>query len=429
MMRAFSRTRITAAVATAAATALVVAPTASPTPPRLGAAQPTAVQLDLAASATPMGTASVAPLTVEPVAVTPPDPTQLRAARAAMQRLSPETSEAPEALAASAVVAPFNAASNTIDSVYEWAKGWVEYGVSLSQYVLQFIPLGYLIGDQVGIIYYNLVEPIADSVVYQLIDPIVNDPLNISSYVNGAIAVGQTTVAALVDTAVAEFYYFFGWLIPPLPPLPLAVTEVTDVTELTEVTDTTDLAAMKVEEDAPVDGDVVDPALEGALPAPAAAPEAVVEQVEFVEAAKVPEPTDVLGPITEPATEPLTVTEPAQPDPEPTEPVEPVDPATDLAPVAGPTKDVANGVAAQGQVRSGSQAIVVRADSPGGPTRVDAQHPARAEASSSASTAPAEDAAPTSPSAPTAATTPSAPTSTTGTDTEASAAPAADTAP
>ena len=93
----------------------------------------------------------------------------------------------------------------------------MSYGVDLAQYALQFIPYGYLIGNQVGIVYDTLVLPISDSVVYDLIIPVVNDPLNLASYVNGLVAVGSTTVNAFINFGIAEFNYFFGWLIPPLP--------------------------------------------------------------------------------------------------------------------------------------------------------------------------------------------------------------------
>jgi hypothetical protein len=87
----------------------------------------------------------------------------------------------------------------------------------LTNYVLGFIPFGGLISSQANIVYGYLVRPISDSVVYQLIVPVVNDPLNPASYVNGAIAVGQATVNGLISAGFAELNYFFGGLIPPLP--------------------------------------------------------------------------------------------------------------------------------------------------------------------------------------------------------------------
>lgn len=120
-----------------------------------------------------------------------------------------------------ATPAPTNAASDFVNSVYGFGRYWVSYGVQLADYALGFVPGLAFIGDQISIVYFNLGLPIADSVVYGLIDPVLNDPLNPASYINGLINVGGTTVGALVNTGLAEFNYFFGWLIPPLPPLPL----------------------------------------------------------------------------------------------------------------------------------------------------------------------------------------------------------------
>lgn len=160
-----------------------------------------------------------------------PNPAHFAAAKAAIERIDPAAAAvastrqaAVSSAVAAAVPAPLNAASDAINSGYQFIQYWVDYGVQLTNYVLQFIPYGYLISGQVNILYYNLIRPIADSVVYGLIDPVVNDPLNPASYVNGLITVGQTTVNAAINTGIAEFNYFFGWLIPPLPPLPLAVT-------------------------------------------------------------------------------------------------------------------------------------------------------------------------------------------------------------
>ena len=144
-------------------------------------------------------------------------PKQLDTARTVIVRLDPKAAS----LLPQAAPAPLNAASNSIASAYQWLQAWVSYGVDLAQYVLEFIPFGYLIGNQIGIVYDALVVPISDSVVYGLIIPVVNDPLNLASYVNGPVAVGSTTVNALINVGIAEFNYFFGWLHPAAPPAPV----------------------------------------------------------------------------------------------------------------------------------------------------------------------------------------------------------------
>ena len=166
--------------------------------------------------------------TVRTFAANPPNPAHFAAAGAALGRLvsavvPPAPLLSPPPAARTRAVAPqatLNAASDGIVAAYQAIQYWVDYGVQLSSYVLQFVPFGYQISSQINIFYYDLIRPIANSVVYGLIVPVVNDPLNPASYVNGLIAVGQASVDAVVNTGIAEFNQFFGWLIPPLPPLP-----------------------------------------------------------------------------------------------------------------------------------------------------------------------------------------------------------------
>ncbi|PXX08924.1 hypothetical protein [Mycolicibacterium moriokaense] len=136
---------------------------------------------------------------------------------AAAQRMAPGvvSPAAPEA----AAPAPQNAASDLIITAWNAVLPWIDYGVNLTDYVLGFIPYGYLIGDQVSIAYYSLVRPVANSFVVDLVAPVVNAPLNINSYLNGLAALGSVTVTSLINLGINEFNYFFGWLIPPIPPI------------------------------------------------------------------------------------------------------------------------------------------------------------------------------------------------------------------
>ncbi len=160
---------------------------------------------------------------VRSLVTTPPNPEHFAAAKAAIARIDPAASATLAVQAA--VPVPLNAASDWIVSGYQFIQSWVTYGVQLADYALQFIPYGSLISGQINIFYYNLILPISDSIVYGLVVPVVNEPLNPSSYINGLITVGQTTVNAAINTGIAQFSYFFGWLIPPLPPLPLAAAQ------------------------------------------------------------------------------------------------------------------------------------------------------------------------------------------------------------
>jgi hypothetical protein len=122
--------------------------------------------------------------------------------------------------------APQSAASDLIVTAWNAVLPWIDYGVNLTDYVLGFIPFGYLIGDQVSIVYYSLVRPVANSFVVNLVAPVVNAPLNINSYLNGLAALGSVTVTSLINLGINEFNYFFGWLIPPIPPIGLAAKTV-----------------------------------------------------------------------------------------------------------------------------------------------------------------------------------------------------------
>jgi hypothetical protein len=241
------RSHLAAGMAALAVSAVALSPAAIP----VRDAGPDAVtrSVDLASS-------------VRPIVLEPLRPEQVAVARDAIERLDPEAAALIPAPPADPV--PLNAASDGINAAYQWLQGWVNYGVELTQYVLQFIPYGYLIGDQVGLVYYDLVVPIADSVVYDPIDPVVNDPLNIWSYVNGIGAVAATTVASFINFGIAELNYFFGWLIPPIPPVPFATTETTEVAEVALTTAAETPAESLAPIDAPAE-QAADPAVSPAV--------------------------------------------------------------------------------------------------------------------------------------------------------------------
>jgi hypothetical protein len=146
-------------------------------------------------------------------------------------RLSSSQTVTPEfrALAAAAQqqLAAQNAATNAVDYAYSVLTYWTDYGVELADYALQFVPMGYLISSQINIIYPQVIG-VTDSIVYDLIDPVLEDPLDPATYLDGLIDVAVSTINALVNVVLAEVDYFFGWLIPPLPPRPFAVSAMSD---------------------------------------------------------------------------------------------------------------------------------------------------------------------------------------------------------
>ncbi len=132
-----------------------------------------------------------------------------------------------------AVVQPQNAASNIIDSVYSVSRYWANYvALDLGPWLIGWIPFGYLINDQIFIWYPTFVLPVVDSFVYQFLDPVVNDPLNVNAWVGGLNAIANTAINGAISGVQQEINYLLSlqWLpfpIPPLPPWPFAATAST----------------------------------------------------------------------------------------------------------------------------------------------------------------------------------------------------------
>jgi hypothetical protein len=124
---------------------------------------------------------------------------------------------------AAADVTAQNAASDFVDWVYQGIVEWADYfALELAPWALGWIPLGNLITDQIYALYPPIID-FTDSIVYDLVDPVLNDPLNLAVWANGLSAVAYTAVASLINAGINEINlvidYFLGWL-PPLPPIP-----------------------------------------------------------------------------------------------------------------------------------------------------------------------------------------------------------------
>ncbi|GAS98050.1 PE family protein [Mycolicibacterium canariasense] len=146
------------------------------------------------------------------------------------------TTAAPSAAPAAATVAPKSAAlafpglSNAIIDGYNWAIGWVDYGVDLAQYAVGWIPVANIFAPQIGIVYYNLIEPILTSAVYNtayVIGGQVDLIQGISNVINDSVTAGRGFIQAEINWALS-------WL-PPLPPVPLATTATTTMAKTTAV--------------------------------------------------------------------------------------------------------------------------------------------------------------------------------------------------
>lgn len=177
-----------------------------------------ALKLSLSpASAVPTSPLKRAPISqlataVQPRAAAAPSPTPVSTPA------QPEAAATPGPVVASSL-------TNGVDQAYQFIQYWVDYGVDLAQWGAGFVPvIGGLVSAQIGIVYDNLVRPIANSFVYNLVDPILNDP-SFSSIVNSFGRFGSDIVNSVINFAWAEARYF----LPPLPPLPgLALQTTTD---------------------------------------------------------------------------------------------------------------------------------------------------------------------------------------------------------
>jgi hypothetical protein len=349
-MNASVRSRLAAGVAALAVTSLAVAQTSAPLP--RPASTPTHAPVALAAS-------------VRALPVEPARPEQLAAAGAALHRIDPDASVrvpvalavTPNANATTNASATTNAAADIspagINEGYEWLLGWVTYGVQVAQYALQFVPyLGPFIGNQIGIVYYNLVVPIADSVVYGFIDPVVSDPLNINTWIAGVSAVATTTALALVNTGVAELNYFFGWLIPPIPPIgsfPFSAANAT--TTAAAATATPRAAAVRVAPGATAQAEKTateaNDATDASGVADAPGEPGTTTTTDGVETSR----TEAVGTSTDPkATDTPAADAPATPDTSNSDDASP--PSTPSTPNKTPTTSSAGSVGAQGDVRN-----------------------------------------------------------------------------
>ena len=188
--------------------------------------------------------------------------------------------------------AVLNAASDIINDVYAVTRYWANYvSLELGPWLINWVPFGYLISDQIYIWYPDFVLPVVDSFVYDFLDPVVNNPLDLGVWVTGIGDIINTAVTGVYNGIVSEIQYVldFGWFPIPLPPLPdfplpfaadsteaavtLAASEAdpateaaadTQATETTPATETTDAAGATEDTGAPADpeapaGEVAEP--------------------------------------------------------------------------------------------------------------------------------------------------------------------------
>ncbi|WP_275571268.1 MULTISPECIES: hypothetical protein [Mycolicibacterium] len=147
-----------------------------------------------------------------------------------------------------------NAASDLIDTVYSISRYWANYvSLDLGPWLINWIPFGYLISDQIYIWYPDFVLPVVDSFVYDFLDPVVNDPLNLNVWLDGIGDIINTALTGVYNGVVGEIQYAlsFDWFpiplppLPPFPPLPIFDAAGATPTEVTLASSETDEAAVE----------------------------------------------------------------------------------------------------------------------------------------------------------------------------------------
>jgi hypothetical protein len=231
-MHVGARSFVTAGVAAVAASAVALTPAVVPKPP------------DITVPAVHLSAAQVTP------------PTGADIAAAINQFASTAAAAAPSSAAQT------TSPGDAIIAVWQAAVPIITSGVALTEFGLSFLPglalIGCQIGDEAGRcpgsnfsltapsspwFYGNVVLPVANAVVEDLIAPVVDNPLDLTSYINGITAVGSALTTGLATFANGELQYLFGTLFPPIPllttvpPLPPFVPP-TDSAATAQVTST-----------------------------------------------------------------------------------------------------------------------------------------------------------------------------------------------
>jgi hypothetical protein len=263
--------------------------------------------------ASPLGFLVLAP----PHAAAPTNST-----RGAVITASPTAAPAAAAPAAQAALVGFPGIQDAIINAYNVINPWIDYGVNLAQYAVGWIPVASFFAPQIGIFYYSLIEPIMTSAVYNtayVLGGSIGLVQGISNVINDSINAGIGFVNAEISWALS--------FLPPLPPLPFAAAQTT---------------ALKV-------------AAEPAAQATTEAADGTGAAKHEPGVATAAEPTAAEATSAEPTAKPAA--EPAEPEATKS-PTEPATPKPEAEPVKKPeatTTASSDGVAAQGEVRGGTQ--------------------------------------------------------------------------
>jgi hypothetical protein len=285
--------------------------------------------------------------------LTPPHDAPPNSTPGSAVKTSPRAMVAAAAPSAQAALAGLPGIQNAIINAYNVINPWIDYGVNLAQYAVGWIPVVGIFAPQIGIFYYNLIEPITTSAVY-----------NIAYVLGGTIGLGQgisnvinDSINAGIGFVNAEINWALSFL-PPLPPFPFAAAKTTALTVTAQPTApaTTEAAAGTV------------PVKHEAGAATSAEPEATKPPSRTSTESATPKPASE---VSQPEPDPVT----AKPETEPEKKPE----AT--------TTDSAGGIAAQGEVRGGTQSAT---DEKKPDEKAPASKPDKADGDAPSASTPAE---------------------------------------
>jgi hypothetical protein len=130
-----------------------------------------------------------------------------------------------ETAAAQAALAGLPGIQNAIINAYNVINPWVDYGVNVAQYAVGWIPVVGIFAPQIGIFYYDLIEPIATSAIFNtayVLGGSIGLVQGISNVINDSINAGIGFVNAEINWALS-----FLPPLPPLPPIPFAAAQTT----------------------------------------------------------------------------------------------------------------------------------------------------------------------------------------------------------
>jgi PE family len=115
---------------------------------------------------------------------------------------------------AAVVPAAFGSIATAIENAYLAIEPWVRYGFEVLQYVVGFVPFVGILAPQISF-FYNLIEPIVQSGLFNILDWI-SGMISFSQGLSNFFGATASSINFFIQT---EINWFLGFL-PPLPPLP-----------------------------------------------------------------------------------------------------------------------------------------------------------------------------------------------------------------